>query len=74
MRTQFNKEFIPIQQKGRRIPMHLQEQVEGELDKLIDQKHIIKLDKYSDRQVIIPIAITVKKDQTVKLELDSKKI
>ena len=55
MRTQFNKEFIPVQQKGRRVPVHLQERVEKE------QKHIIKLDKCSDRKFISPIVITVKK-------------
>ena len=49
MKTQFTKEFVPIQQKGRRIPIHLQERVERELNKLIDQKHIIKVDKCSDR-------------------------
>ena len=54
--------------------MHLQERVEAELKKLMDQKHINKLDKYSDRQIFSPIVITVKKDQTVKLALDSKKI
>ena len=74
MRTQFSKEFKPIQQKGRPIPINLQERVETELNKLIDQKHIIKLDKCSDQQFISPIVITVKKDQTVKLALDSKKI
>ena len=74
MRTQFTKEFIPIQQKGRRIPIHLQERVKGELNKIKDQKHIIKLDKCSDRQFISPIVVTVKKDQTVKLALDLKKI
>ena len=74
MRTQFSKEFEPIQEKGRRIPTPLQERVEAELNKLIDQKHIIKFDKCSDTQFISPIVITVKKDQTVKLALDSKKI
>ena len=33
MRTQFNNDFIPIQQKGRSISVHLQERVEGELNK-----------------------------------------
>ena len=74
MKTQFNQDFKPIKQKGRRNPVHLQERVEGELNKLMDQNHIIKLDKYSDRQFISPIVITVKKHQTVKLALDSKKI
>ena len=40
----------------------------------MDQNQIIKLDKCSDRQFISPIVITVKKDQTVKIALDSKKI
>ena len=65
---------MPMKQKGRRIPVHLQERVEGELNKLIDQNHIIKLDECWDQQLISPIVITVKKDQTVKLALDSKKI
>ena len=61
MRTQFNEEFVPVQQKGRRVPVHLKERVEKELNKLMDQKHIVKLDKCSDRQFISPIVITVKK-------------
>ena len=48
--------------------------MEEELNKLIDQRHIIKLDKRSDKQFISPIVLTVKKDRTVKLALDSKKI
>ena len=74
MRTQFNHDFISIQQKGRRIPVHLQERVEGEFNKLMDQNHVIKLDECSDRQFISPIVITVKKDQTVKLASDSQNI
>ena len=74
MKTQFIPDVPPIQQKGRRIPIHLQERVKIELNKLIDQQHIIKLEKFSDKQFISPIVITVKKDQTVKLALDSKKI
>ena len=74
MKTQFSHGFMPIQQKGRRILVHLQEIVEGELIQLMDQNHIIELDKCSDRQFINPIVITVKKDQTVKLALDSEKL
>ena len=73
-KTQFIEEFVPLQQKGRRIPIHLQERVGGELNNFIDQRHIIKLDKCSDKQFIRPIVIKLKKDQTVKLALDSKKI
>ena len=74
MRTQFNKEFIPVQQKGRRVSVHQQERVEKEPNKIINQKHILKLYKCSDRQLISPIVITAKKDQTTKLALDSKEM
>ena len=74
MRTQFSKDIKQTQQKGRRFPVHLRERVEAELNQLMDQKHIIKLDKCSDRQFISRIVITIKKDQTVKLALDSRKI
>ena len=74
MKTQFNHEFMPLQQKRRLIPMHLQERVERELNKLMDQNHIIKLDKCSHRKFISPVVITVKKNQTVKLAIDSKKL
>ena len=63
MKTQFNKDFEPIQHKGRRLPIHLQERVEAELNKFIDQKHINKLDKCSDKQFISAIVISVKKDK-----------
>ena len=53
MRTQFRKNIIPIQQKGRHVQVHLQERVEKELNKLMDQKHLLKPDKRSDRQLII---------------------
>ena len=73
IKTQFIGDFEPMQQKGRHIPIHLQERFEAELNKLIDQKHIIKLDKCSDKQFISPRVITVKNDQMVKLALDSKR-
>ena len=56
MKTQFLLDITPIQEKGRRFPIHLQERVKNELNKLIDQKHNTKLDKS-----ISPIVKTVKK-------------
>ena len=47
---------MPIQQKGRRIPVHLQERVEEELNKLMDQNHIIKLDKCSDQNLLVQLS------------------
>ena len=43
-----------------------------ELKKLLDEKHIIKLSSCPDKYFISPIVVTVKKDQTQKLALDSK--
>ena len=44
----FKTEFIPSQHKGRRVPLHLLEKVENELQQLIDNKEIIKLEKCLD--------------------------
>ena len=49
MRTQIIKDLNPPQQKERRVPIHLRERVEAELNKLIDQKHLKKLDKSLDK-------------------------
>ena len=35
-----SRNFIPVQQRGRRVPVHLQGRVEKELNKVMDQKHI----------------------------------
>ena len=42
------------------------------MKKLSEQGHIEKLQESSDKNFISPIVITVKKDQSVKLALDSK--
>ena len=46
--------------------------MENEIKSLIDQGHIVKLENCNDEQFISPIIITVKKDQTIKLAMDSK--
>ena len=48
--------------------------MEQEIRSLIDQGHFVKLEKCSDQQFISPIVITVKKDQSVKLAMESKQI
>ena len=69
----FRENHNPNQQKGR-VPLHLLEKVEKELDKLIHDKQIIRLEKCPDDVYISPVVITVKKDKSVKLALDSKKL
>ena len=72
--TTFLNEFKALQQKDRRIPIHNQEKVEQEIRSLIDQGHIVKMEKCSDQQFISPIVLTVKKDQSIKLAMNSKQI
>ena len=70
----FKQNHIPIQQKGRRVPLHLLEKVERKLDKLIQDKQISKLEKCPDDLFVSPVVITVKKDKSVKIALDTKKL
>ena len=72
VKTTFHKNLVAKQQKGRRIPINLQDRVEKELQKLTKEGHIVKLNSCSDEFFISPIVITVKKDDTIKLALDSK--
>ena len=71
VKSTFHKKFTPTHQKGRRVPINLQPLVNIEFKKLLDEKHIIKLNSYSDKNFISPIVVTVKRDKTVKLALDS---
>ena len=66
--------FKALQQRGRRVRIQVQEKVENEIWSLIDQGPIVRLEECSDQQFISPIVITVKKDQSKKLAMDSKQI
>ena len=72
VKSRFHKNFTPTHQKGRRVPFNLQPLVSDEHLKLLAEKHIIQLKSCSDKNFISPIVITVKRDKTVKLALDSK--
>ena len=63
-----------MQQKGRRVPISLQEKVDAEIDKLLKQGHIEKLSECSDKYFVSPIVTTVKKDGSVKLALESREL
>ena len=62
VRSKFHKNYTPIHQKGRRVPINLLDKVSNELKKLSQQGHIEKLQECSDKNFISPIVITVKKD------------
>ena len=60
------------QQKGRRIPIQLQKQVDQEINNLLEQSHIEKADSTKDDVFIQPVVITVKKDGSIKIALDAR--
>ena len=45
VQAEFFKSLIPLQQKGRRVPITLQEKVDKEIDKLLAQGHTQKLEE-----------------------------
>ena len=71
-KSKFQKDFQPRHQKSRRIPINFQEKVNTEIRKLLAENHIIKLSSCPDKHFISPTVVRVKKDQTIKLALDSK--
>ena len=62
------------QQKGRRIRIQLQDQVDNVMKNLLDQGHIERVDTIKDDVFIQPVVITVKKDQSVKIALDARAV
>ena len=70
--TSFKSPLIPIQEKGRRVPIPIQTKVGAEIKKLIKEGHIVKLEKCTSDHFVTPVVITAKKDSTVKLGMDAK--
>ena len=72
--SNFKYPLCPIQEKGIRTPMHIQDKVEKEIEKMLTEGHSNKLDKCTSDCFVAPIVITVKKDDWIKLALDAKPI
>ena len=72
--TKFKYPLCPLYEKGRRIPIHIQEKVHEKMEKLLNEGHIERLDKGTSDCFVAPIVITVKKDDSIKLALDAKPI
>ena len=68
----FKSPLIPIQEKVRRVPVHIHEKVGNEIRKLIQGGHIVKLNKCTSEHFISPIVITAKKDGSVRMAMDAK--
>ncbi len=69
--VQFNQKMTIMQQKGRRIPVHMQKAVESEIEKLISEGHIEKLEEVGEDILISPVVVTRKGYGSVKIALDS---
>ena len=72
LRSKFHRNYAPSHQKVRLVPINLLNKVSDEMKKRSVQGHIDKLQECSDKNFISPIVITVRKDKSVKLALDSK--
>ena len=73
-KSKFHQKFRAKHQRGRsKAPeKKLQTRVTADLDRLQTKGQIEKLSSCSDEHFISPIVITLKKDQSIKLALDSK--
>ena len=56
------------------MPISLQDKVDNQIFWLINEGHIIKLQECSDKYFVSPIVITVKKDGSLKLALESREL
>ena len=74
VQAEFFENLTPVQQKGRKVPISLQEKVDAEIDKLLKQGHIEKLTECSDKYFVSTIVITVKNDGSVELALKSREL
>ena len=72
--TKFKYPLCPIEEKGRRILIHIQDKVQAELRKMKSEGQIMKLDKCTSECFIAPIVFTEKTDDSVKLALDAMRI
>ena len=63
-----------IQQKARckPVPIHLQEQVANEIKRLIKNGYLERAREITENCFVSPAVITVKKDKSVKIALDSR--
>ena len=63
-----------IRQKGRPIPIHLQDDVEREINRLIKSGRLEKAKEIDENCFVSPAVITVKRDKSIKIALDSRKL
>ena len=60
------------EQKGRPVPIQLEDAVQEEIERLINEGHIERITDVTDKQFIQPVVITVKRDKSVKIAPDAR--
>ena len=61
VRVEFKQIAKITQQKGRRVLVQLKEAVQKEIERLLEEGHIEKVNEVTNKQFIQPVVITVKK-------------
>ena len=74
IKIQLKPGHFPVKQKARPVPLHLQEDVGRELEKLIKSGHLKKIKHVDDDCFVSPVVITVKSDKSVKIALETRKL
>ena len=57
VQAEFFETLTPFQQKGRRVPITLQDSVDKEISNILQQGHIEKLEECSDKYFVSPISL-----------------
>ena len=65
---------LSIKQKTRPVPLHLQEDVGRELEKLIKSGNLEKINDVDEDCFLTPMVITVTSDKSLKIALDARKL
>ena len=73
-KVQYKDNMQPFQQKGRKIPLHLQQPVADELKKLQEDGHIEKLEEIGEDICVSPAVIAKQSNGTVKIAIDAKEL
>ena len=74
VKIQIKRGCYPIQQETKPIPYHLQKDVKNKLDRLIKSGRLESLETIEEDCFVSPVVITVKKDKTVKIAIDARKL
>ena len=72
--ARLHKDTVVKQQKGRRVPIQLQDAVNKEISRLIQEGHIVRVQELKEDVFLQPTVTTVNKDRGVKIALDAREL